>query len=590
MQIFEYYFNPKAQKDRFFEVSSMEPERDSLHGNLYVVGELANTLPQNSGLLQKFAKSVLHEYSLSIVSKSQDAFFRTLLKGANDFFAKELRKGNVDWLGNIHITLLYVKNSGKKSSVMFSKCGGMKVFMTRGTNVVDLAKTLPDSSHGAGLFASSVSLHAFAQDKIVVLTKDVCDALHKENALSDLSIPTSAKQFQAFLRQRERMFSRLSGILFAVLMEELLPQAPPLAFLKKDMFSVKLPKLQVNFSQLLRFPVFKTKAPSFALNDAMKQKAILVGALIVLVLGGFLLFQGERTELARQAQTIVLQIQVIQKEAQDALELSDERSANILLQEAFKKASSHTSKEIPFRETFVALQKELEQQLLSINSIQYVEDPAVIVDIRQEDTDLIPQNMLLAQGSLYLFNPFSSQIFIFDLQENKGKTVSDQKIMRLDARTAAFGKNLYVLNAQEGTIAKYADPLNNSSASLPWMSEESLKKPTGAKSIAIDGNIWVLTRDNTLQRYFGGLWQEDIYPLVFPLLKNATMVKAFPGDPYLYILDPLESRIILLSKSGDLVKQYRIEVQDPLLDFTVSPNGNTLYLLSGSRVFATGQE
>ncbi len=566
MQILEYYFNPKARGDRFFEIFSFEPENGSSKGNVYLVGELANALPQNSGLLKKFAKSVLREYSLTPASKSQDAFFRTLLKGANDFFAKELRKGNGDWLGNLHGALLYVKNSGKKSSIMFAKCGGIRVFMTRGTNVVDLAKTPQDSSHGAELFSSVVSLHAFAQDKIVILTKDVCDALHKENALSDLSVLSDAKQFQAFLRQRERMFSRLSGILFAVLMEEFVFKTPPLSFLKRSLFSIKLPKLQV---------------PSFTLNDAIKQKMILVGALVLVVLGGFLVFQGERTKLAKQVQTIVLQIQVIQKEAQDALELSDQRSANILLQEAFKKASSHTSKEVPFRETFIVLQKELEHQLLAINSIQYVENPPVLVDIKKENSDLIPQNMLLAQGNIYLFNPFSSQIFVFDLQKEKGKTVSDLSIRKPDVHTAEFNKNVYTLNPQEGTIAKNEDP---------WMSEESLKKPVDAKSMTIDGNIWILTQDNTLQRYFGGLWQEDVHPLVFPLLKNASMIKAFPGLPYLYILDPSESRVVLFTKSGDLVKQYRVGVQAPLLDFTVSPNGNTLYLLAGSRVLAIEQE
>ncbi|MDO8474465.1 MAG: hypothetical protein Q7S62_02910 [bacterium] len=593
MQIFEFYFNPKAQKDRLFEISSIEPhliggqaEKDSSHGNLYIVGELSHTLPQNSGLLQKFAKVISNGYSLTLTPKSQDAFFRMLLKKANDFFAQELRKGNVDWLGNLHITLLYVKNSGKKSSVVFARTGGMKVFMTRGTNVVDLGKNLQDSSHGAELFGSVVSLHAFAQDKIVVLTKDIYNALQKENALSDLSVPSNAKQFQAFLKKREKTFSRLSGILFAVLVEEFVPQASPLSFLKRSMFSIRLPKLQVPFLHLLRFPVFKAKTPSFILNDTRKQKIIMIAAFCVLLAGGFLTFQGEKKDLQRQTQAIVLQIQVIQKEGKDALELNDTRSANILLQEAWKKASSHTGKEVPFRETFLALKEELERQLLSINNIQYVEDPATIVDIRQEDIDLIPQNMLLAQESLYFFNPFSSQIFVFDLQERKGKIVSDLKIIRLDARTAEFGKNLYILNSQQGTIAKYEDPLNNSRAPLAWMSEESLKFPTGAKSMAIDGDIWILAQDNTLQRYFGGFWQEDIQPLVFPLFKGATMVKTFSGLPYLYILDPSESRVILLTKSGELVGQYRIDVQEPLLDFTVSKNGNTLYLLAGSRVFA----
>ena len=234
--------------------------------------------------------------------------------------------------------------------------------------------------------------------------------------------------------------------------------------------------------------------------------------------------------------------------------------------------------------------------------------------------------MILAQRSLYFFNPFSPAIFIFDLENETGKTFSASKAIRngislagsallleepntllrveQDGRMepfllsslsflggmAGFDKNIYILNSQQGSITKYEDPLSNAAAPSAWMREESLKKPAKAKSMAIDGNVWILTADNILERYFGGLWQEDMKPLVFPLIENAAMVKVFPGIPYLYILDPAESRIILLTKFGDLVKQYMVEIQDPLLDFTVSKNGNTLYLLAGSKVFAIEAE
>ena len=626
MQVFEYYFNPKAQKDRFFEVFSLEPQKDPSLGNFYIVGELSHTLPQNSGLLQKLAKLISQEYSLSLDVKSQDAFFHALLQKTNGFFAQELRKGNVDWLGNLHIVFLHIKNSGKKSSVMFSKTGGSKVFMARGTNVVDLGKNLQGSSHGAELFGNAVSLQAFAQDKLIVLTKDIADALVRGNILSDISALSGAKQFQLFFKKHNKIFSRLSGILFAVLAEELIAHTPPLSFLKKSMFSLKLPKLRVSLSQLFRFPVSKIQTSFPALKDPIRQKIAMLAVFGALLAGGFLAFQGEKKELQREAQTVMLQIQVIQKEAESALELHDARSANILLQEAWKKASLRTGKEVPFRETFSALQEKLEQQLLAINNIHSVKDPAVLLDIKKQNTNLIPQSMILAQRSLYFFNPFSPAIFIFDLENETGKTFSASKAIRngislagsallleepntllrveQDGRMepfllsslsflggmAGFDKNIYILNSQQGSITKYEDPLSNAAAPSAWMREESLKKPAKAKSMAIDGNVWILTADNILERYFGGLWQEDMKPLVFPLIENAAMVKVFPGIPYLYILDPAESRIILLTKFGDLVKQYMVEIQDPLLDFTVSKNGNTLYLLAGSKVFAIEAE
>ena len=651
MQIFEYYFNPKVRRDRFFEIFSFEPEKDSSKGNLYLVGELANALPQNSGFLQKLAKIISQEYSAHAAPKSHEVFFRSLLKKANEFLAQELRRENVDWLLNLHTALLYIKNSGKKSFFAIAKSGTMRAFMARGTNVVDLGKNIEDPARGNEIFGSIVSGFALPQDKLLILTSDICGALQKDQGLSDLSVLSQEKQFQAFFRQNNKILSRLSGILLALLVEESIPQAPKLSFLRKNILSFRFPKFQFAFSQFLRLPIFKAQTkknlPSVnpwaffhtmrgriaamfgkdkwpSLPPAFKEKIVLVGTLVVLALVGFLLFQGERKELAKQVQTVMLQIQVIQKEAQDALELSDQRSANILLQEAWKKASSRAGSKEPSREIFVALQEELEQQLLSINSIEYVEDPVVLLDMGQEGVNLIPQEMVLEQGSLYLFNPFSSDIFTFDVKEKKGEIVQAPATIRYGipfagsplffgepdflfsmtpegidefklrdtssfAGMAGFGSSLYFLNSHNGTIMKYENPLSNSAAPAPWIVEESLKKPAGARSMTIDGNVWILTHDNTLQRYFGGSWQEDIKPLIFPLLKNATVLKTFPGLPYLYLLDSSESRVIVLAKSGNLVKQYLVRSQKPLSDFTVSSNGNTLYLLSGSRVFQIQQ-
>jgi len=285
--------------------------------------------------------------------------------------------------------------------------------------VVDLGKNIGDSSRGSEVFGSIVSGLAFPQDKLLILTKDIYEALRKDQAFSDLGVLAQEKQFREFLQKKNKILSRLSGILFVFLAEEFVSQASRLSFLRKHMFSFRLPKLRFSFSQFLRLQI-----------PAFKQKIMLIGVLVIVVLGGFLLFQGERKELAKRVQTVVLQIQVIQKEAQDALELSDQRSANILLQEAWKKASSHTGSKEPSREIFIALQKELEQQLFSINSIEYIKEPSVFLDMGQESVNLIPQEMMLVRGNLYLFNPFSPDIFIFNVKEKKREVVSAARNIR----------------------------------------------------------------------------------------------------------------------------------------------------------------
>jgi len=72
MRIFEFQFNPKAQKDRFFRVFSFEPKNPPAareeQGSLYIAGELQNVLPGNETFLQKLADLIYKEYTAAEAS------------------------------------------------------------------------------------------------------------------------------------------------------------------------------------------------------------------------------------------------------------------------------------------------------------------------------------------------------------------------------------------------------------------------------------------------------------------------------------------------------------------------------------------
>jgi len=55
--------------------------------------------------------------------------------------------------------------------------------------------------------------------------------------------------------------------------------------------------------------------------------------------------------------------------------------------------------------------------------------------------------------------------------------------------------------------------------------------------------------------------------------------------PYLYLLEPVQKRIIILDKKGQIVKQFQSQKFDNLLDFAISENGKTIYLLNGLKVY-----
>ena len=57
MKILEFYFNPKTKGDRFFDTLIEEPKQSSL-GNLYIIGELTNALPQQAKFLTRTSTAI----------------------------------------------------------------------------------------------------------------------------------------------------------------------------------------------------------------------------------------------------------------------------------------------------------------------------------------------------------------------------------------------------------------------------------------------------------------------------------------------------------------------------------------------------
>jgi len=50
-------------------------------------------------------------------------------------------------------------------------------------------------------------------------------------------------------------------------------------------------------------------------------------------------------------------------------------------------------------------------------------------------------------------------------------------------------------------------------------------------------------------------------------------------------LEPSQNRIIILSKQGEIIKQFQSPEFDALVDFAVSGDGKKIYLLNGLKVY-----
>ncbi|MDO8470463.1 MAG: hypothetical protein Q7S63_00620 [bacterium] len=594
MKIFEFYFNPREKKNRIFKTFSSEKQK-----GLYLVGELGNIIPQNARLLQRLFLLLEKEYGLSPLSQGKDRMKHALSKG-NEFLAKESKKGNTDWLGNIHCVALFFATPRKGlPEIFFATIGTMNIWLGREKRIVDIEKTLGKTlqPHHVKAFGNVISGKLLPGDKLFIATKELSLALQKEGLLKGSLAAQDESQLKALFTSKQPQLKKVQGVLFS-------------AFLERGKRQNKLSLLTLpDLPELPRLPI------------KMDREKAIFSVFILLLLGGMIFLRGGSLFSDKETQVAKETIAALRQEADAATAGNDEREAFVLLTKALDLASS---KEIR------PVQKEIEEKLLTLAHIEKIDNPQAVADIPAKEIGLIPQHMVLAGNILYLSNPSSENIYAIDIRTNEKTLLQKSANIKLGASLpqsgvffeepdtlleitgateqektlqspypnfhptsmATFEGSAYFWDSQARQIVKY--PLTQSSALSAhlWLNPQTKQRPETKNSnvpFAIDRNIWIVSKENKIERYFSGFYQETLSQLVFPKIQEISELYTRPDLSSLYILEASQKRVVLISKSGLVQKQYESPHFDNLLALQVSPDGKTIYLLNGTRVFKIEQ-
>jgi len=665
MQIFEIHFNPKVKSEQIFDSFCYTSENiyEKRIGELYMVGELQNALPQNSDLLEKISQ-VIKEGYYSSAAKSPEKALSLSLKKANDFLAAQVKEDNVSWLGNLNLAVLSLKDF----NLNFTRVGDIKIFLFRADQVIDIGKNLEFQEiepYPLKIFSSIVLGKLAENDVILILTKEVFDFFSSQNLIQEIAKAPfiDEKELGKILKPKEKELKELSGICFlAFLRPAIAKEIKPIIFQPKiEKFSLsqlfspllkRIPKLRrPSFVLPFQKPKLKLRYPKFPWspeilkrsltslrkkkssittgiitvqkwqkNERFKMGVILILLLILFLLAGFFLFGKERKENIRLAREALDNAQSKKFQAENFLIFQDEKRANALLQEAWNEVLPQTEEKAPLKKEALILKESIEESLFPLNKLEKIDNPEILFDEFPEGFQ--PQKVITLQENIYFFSPSSENLF--KLGKEKKLILTEKKFdlanLLLPDTIAFFQKpnkitalindqfgepfyitppypdfnfddfssyrlNLYFFNSKSGEVFKYPySGLFVWETPKSWLSPET-KKATGAKSMTIDGSIWILTENNEIDRYHGGSYQETLKLDFFPSLKNPTKIWTSTTSPYLYLLEPTKNRIIVLTKKGEIIKQYQSDKLDNLLDFTLSQDDKTIYLLNGLKVF-----
>lgn len=213
-----------------------------------------------------------------------------------------------------------------------------------------------------------------------------------------------------------------------------------------------------------------------------------------------------------------------------------------------------------------------------------VEDPE-----RLTDDELITQGAFFDRYKTLVFQTNANSLIemIADIPTNMKTEDAAGWISGVDIE--AYLRFLYVLSPENNQIYKYERFSNRYSAPTQYNVNGDLR---GSLDMAIDGNVFILKEGGEIVKLFRGEVQQFIIrQLPEGSLGNATKLFKVP-DGNIYFLDPVESRVIVITDGGatgeaSYIRQYVLEGDiGELKDLYVDPDETLLYVLGEKQLYA----
>jgi len=503
MQVFEFHFNPKIKEDIVFDSFIYEPENiyEKNLGNLYVVGELTNVLPQNSQFLNSLSSIIKQRFYKISTKSSPESSLKNSLKEANKFLEKQEEGGNISWLGNLNLAVINLKDF----NLNLTKAGNIKIIISRGRKIMDVSGELEIKAAEAypmKVFSNIVSGKLIPEDKIMILTKEAFQLFSRENFFSEiisvfekkLKPQEKDKELRKLLNKKKDLLSEISGVFILISLEitkkeEILPVKETLVLKKQlsikkyllflfkklgdgkkisEIIKIFLNKIssfkkqRIVLNSLInnikkikpRVPIIEKPLPRFKrfFNIKifnLKIILILIFVLILIIGGGIYISKTEKQKEVKNFQSLLTEIQQKANDAENALIYKDEKKANLLYQEAWQEISPLINDKNPLKKDFSDLKGSIEKGLFSLNNLE--ENPNLNTVLEFKDKNFSPQKMILSGFNLYFIDSQNNKIYKFEINQKKGNFIQVPS-NKINLGTA-FGDIILILSENKKLIS-----------------------------------------------------------------------------------------------------------------------------------------
>ncbi|MCF7812517.1 protein phosphatase 2C family protein [Candidatus Gracilibacteria bacterium] len=322
----------------------------------------------------------------------------------------------------------------------------------------------------------------------------------------------------------------------------------------------------------------------------------------------------EQLSIAREAlvQADTFLIQGERQMASEYLEKSKEAVQTVL-----------NSRSKNFRSDAQFLLADIEEKQLQVENARKV-NPQLLADLGVKNDNLDAVGLLALKGNLFVYDLNNVYKTVRNIVE-KGLPISDQETLvsaavREDQNTLLFltdtpriieyreglitpmsteddtwkrgidiqtyGRFAYILDPVENQIWKYERKRSQYSPAVAYNQGADLSRSV---SMTIDGSIYILSDDGTIQKLFRGSKVDYAFrdlPSV-PFSGKNLKIYTTPELDFLYVLDPTNARILVFVK-GDRFATYKKQVLFDLpdaRDFHIDDSGQKVNVLTTDKIY-----
>lgn len=220
-------------------------------------------------------------------------------------------------------------------------------------------------------------------------------------------------------------------------------------------------------------------------------------------------------------------------------------------------------------------------------------DPMQTSAILQRGTNGIGASTLLTwQGDVLYLVDDARHLWRLQGTQLTDVTPADAASWKSATAVAVFLSNLYVLDGASGQLWKHesSDGVTFERA-IAYLAQAL--PPNTARSLAIDGDVWIVTTSGEIQRFRRNPLETtaariDFAPKWNGTTVNPTAIQAVDAQRNIYVLDAQGRVIVQLSRDGKELSRVRLSATlPPPTAFYVSESGRVAYTLHGSKIVAT---